>query len=178
MLSKESLCFTCDNRKICRHFYNANMEFSLSIEIKQCDNVKLKENFPKINSTLIANGEPKTALLNTTPSLSEGYIDLKKYDTIGKVSIEKLEVEKSLCEICKNKKPITELLKCNKCGKTVCQSCSNTFKDIDTKELETICYECKPDDKSIDWDIKSFVEEEDKNGRKNNKSSSTKSKKS
>lgn len=177
MLSKESLCHTCENRKICRHFYNANTEFSMTIEIKQCDNVKSENNFPKINTTPYITGGNSTALLNTQ-SISEGYLDLKQYDTIGKVSVGKMDVEKEVCEICKKKKPITELLKCSKCGKLVCQSCSNTYKDIDTKELETICYECKPDEKTLDWDIKSFIEEEDKNGKKNNRPSSTKSKKS
>ena len=47
MLSINSLCLTCTNRKFCRHFYNANIESDITIEIKECNNVK-----PEIKSSL------------------------------------------------------------------------------------------------------------------------------
>lgn len=178
MLSINSLCLTCTNRKFCRHFYNANIESDITIEIKECNNVKpevkssLEIKEPKLDASYLS--DPSTVLLSTK---NEGFIDLKQFDTIGKVSIEHLEPEKQICSICKKEKPVTDLVQCNKCGKTVCQMCSNSYKDVDTKEIETICYECQPDTSSTEWNIKNFIKEESSNGRKNSKSSNKKSKK-
>lgn len=177
MLLKDSICFECDNKKICRHFHTINNEYSLTVKIEQCDNYKNDKSCLNDKNQFKTTVDNNIALLKAN-SPTTGFIDLKQFDTIGNISVEGIKPEKRMCEICKCMKPITDLLTCNKCGKEVCQSCSNSYKDINTKEIETICYDCQPDVSSPSWEIKNFIKDESENGKKENRTSNKKSKKS
>lgn len=185
-----SLCFTCQHKKICKHYKYFRDNEDIAVNIKECDNFIDKNTNSKVNSTTIPlNPADKIIRPNTVempgiltqprtfPPLTKGDPFKPATSTfMPPANITKVEIAKGVCDRCKQEVLVTDLDNCVECGRPVCKDCG-VYALEDGKGVFT-CEKCwsgtpdpdpneKPEKVSItygeenkSWDLKDFEDKE------------------
>lgn len=188
MLSKSSICSTCDKKRVCKHFEYANKNTDLTINIESCEsNVPMLTSTTKITPNTIST--PATPWQPYDPNRvttihdkvyrASDYPDLNKitsvYNTTGKETLKVTPVEQipnGTCSIC-GKRTIVD--NCSDCGEPVCSECGYTNINVENNKPIITCDKCfgsteTKDNINTDWDISNFSETNEKEEKEDVKS--------
>lgn len=174
MLNNNSICLHCYNKSICNKLTKIVSDLSIDICVKNCDfyvknkNEQANNKVEESNTNIISSTNTSTNDSNIDDINDMGYKIYNDYSNVATKDKDKEKEEKNkeedtdkgVCSICGEEK---KLIKCSKCGKEVCYNCSDTYKDMNTNEIEHCCYNCmEPIDTTEDFCIDSFIDDKDK----------------
>ena len=161
MIKDNSLCCSCENKNICKKFDSYLLDYNTVIIIKECKNYNGITNNNDLNVSCTPSIKSKIDVqedVSNNTSLYTDYSNSSKID--NDTQIDKIDNKNSIkgdCPICDSKN--VKLIKCNKCGKEVCNDCCDTFVDMDTNKVENICYSCSPKKELLELSIDSFIDD-------------------
>ena len=139
-----SLCFTCEHKRICKHYKYFRDNEDIAVHIKECDSFKDKNNQSKVNSvTTPLNpadivSKPNSAEMpgiltqpRTYPPLRrepDPFNPIKSTFGTGGMStsttnVTPVEISKVVCDRCKKEVLATDIDNCVECGRAVCKDC-------------------------------------------------------
>ena len=168
MLSERSICNTCNNKSICKHYDYAINNIDISLSINSCNSYNaydiIKES-SSINKVILPNkqqDDPITMPLKT-------YNDFNNVTNITDIKFKKdplkvipVKVAKGICSICGKEAQVEN---CSDCGKPVCSECSYTNVDVTNGKPIVTCDKCFGDKSNddnntnidTDWNISKFT---------------------
>lgn len=187
MLSNNSICNDCSNKKFCKHYDYAITNKDLTISIDKCDfNIESNIKITSPNTVTLPH-KPTPWQPYTERPLGINFPDLNKVTSTYSPGITKpensidikvapVEEVKCKCELCGK---LTSLSNCTDCGKRICSQCGYTNIDVNTGKQAITCDICfggaKEDtSSSTEWDISNFESTSIKEEKDNVRTKSTK----
>ena len=133
-------CNNCLHKVVCKHFSYAMENLNVGIQIKDC---KLYSK-SKIDIYSIEQPKPIPAKSPVVErDLSSGYTDFSSYSKkSAPISAIPVEVNKVVCDRCKNEVSSTDIDNCIECGRQVCNDCRVASFDPEIGTVTSVCEKC------------------------------------
>lgn len=174
------LCYTCNNKSICKHYQYINDNLEMTIEIKKCNNFNGNLEVEPSSSFKPYFNTSETVLLDTNveDNVRLDYPDFKDSasDAPNGIYTQAVEVPKVKCTTCEHTDYETGISECDICKKQTCSNCGIIDYNEETNSYITKCTECwsgkepekcDPDsvakisyvsDEESNWDLSMFAE--------------------
>ena len=133
-------CNNCLHKVVCKHFSYAMENLNVGIQIKDC---KL---YSESKIDICSIEQPKSIPAKSPVverDLSSGYTDFSSYSKkSAPISAIPVEVNKVVCDRCKNEVSSTDIDNCIECGRQVCNDCRVASFDPEIGTVTSVCEKC------------------------------------